>query len=157
MNDSHTLERVQIERIMELLPHRYPFLLVDRVKDYQLEPEKRLTAVKNVSIGEPYFQGHFPGHPVMPGVLIIEAMAQAAGVLTHLAHSTNGEEGAIYYLVKIDNARFNQIVTPGDQLCIEVEERRMVRSMGLYACRATVDGKKVASAELLCAAKREKK
>ncbi|MDX1572070.1 MAG: 3-hydroxyacyl-ACP dehydratase FabZ, partial [Xanthomonadales bacterium] len=103
---------VQIEKIMECLPHRYPFLLVDRVVDF--EPGKWLKAIKNVTINEPFFQGHFPGHPVMPGVLVLEALAQASGMLTLLGSKRNSEKNPIFYLVKIDKARFSKTVTPGD-------------------------------------------
>lgn len=141
---------VDVTRIMGMLPHRYPFLLVDRV--LSIEPHKRLTALKNVTINEPFFQGHFPGHPVMPGVLLIEAMAQAAGLLTQLSEGNgNRDEKPLYYLVKVDKARFSRIVVPGDQLVLEVEQKRMLRRMGLYACCARIDGEEVASAEILCA------
>lgn len=141
---------VDVTRIMATLPHRYPFLLVDRV--IRLEPNQRLTAIKNVTINEPFFQGHFPGHPVMPGVLLIEAMAQAAGLLTQLSEgNVKHAEKPLYYLVKVDKARFSRTVVPGDQLVLEVEQKRMLRRMGLYACRALIEGEEVASAELLCA------
>ena len=143
---------VDVTRIQELLPHRYPFLLVDRV--LELEPNQRVLAVKNVSINEPFFQGHFPGHPVMPGVLVLEALAQAGGLLTQLsaaaAGAVNGEE-KLFYLVKIDNARFSRMVVPGDQLMLEVKLKRMIRNMAMYECTASVDGKTVASADILCA------
>jgi 3-hydroxyacyl-[acyl-carrier-protein] dehydratase len=139
--------------IMEYLPHRFPFLLVDRVIWMQHEPEKILKAIKNVSINEPFFSGHFPGAPVMPGVLIVEAMAQAAGVLVHLAAQVGGGKADLFYLAKINNARFTKVVVPGDQLLLEVRQKRLVRSMGQYECKASVDGHKVASCELLCAAK----
>ena len=143
---------VDVTRIQELLPHRYPFLLVDRV--LELEPNQRILAVKNVSINEPFFQGHFPGHPVMPGVLVLEALAQAGGLLTQLsaaaAGAVNGEE-KLFYLVKIDNARFSRMVVPGDQLMLEVRLKRMIRNMAMYECTASVDGKTVASADILCA------
>ncbi|MBU6199875.1 MAG: 3-hydroxyacyl-ACP dehydratase FabZ [Xanthomonadaceae bacterium] len=139
---------MDIERIMALLPHRYPFLLVDRVVEF--EHAKRLVALKNVTINEPFFQGHFPGHPVMPGVLIIEAMAQASGLLVFLS-TPKHEAQPMYYLVKVDNAKFTQMVVPGDQLTLHVELKRMLRGMGLFACRALVAGKQVAEAELLCA------
>jgi len=144
---------LDISTIQAMLPHRYPFLLVDRV--VACEPGKTLRAVKNVSINEPFFQGHFPGHAVMPGVLILEAMAQAAGVLTQLSKpaAVLGEAQPIFYLVKVDKARFSRIVAPGDQLVLEVELKRTLRSMALYVCRALVDGKEVASAEMLCAQK----
>ena len=148
-----TQQTYDIAAIKAMLPHRYPFLLVDRV--IACEPGKSLRALKNVSINEPYFQGHFPSHPVMPGVLILEAMAQAAGVLTQLSKpaSIPGETESIFYLVKVDKARFSRIVAPGDQLILEVELKRTLRSMALYLCRALVDGKEVASAEMLCAQK----
>jgi 3-hydroxyacyl-[acyl-carrier-protein] dehydratase len=142
---------VDVNRIMGMLPHRYPFLLVDRV--IEMDPHKRLRAIKNVTINEPFFQGHFPGHPVMPGVLVIEAMAQAAGLLTQLSEPPRdpNAERPLYYLVKVDKARFSRTVVPGDQLTLEVEQKRMLRKMGLYECRALVDGAEVASAEILCA------
>lgn len=142
-----------IEKILGLLPHRYPFLLVDRVLDFKKDSPPTLTALKNVTMNEPYFQGHFPNHPVMPGVLIIEAMAQAAGCLAYLSAATDEERNQIFYLVKVDKARFSQIVTPGDQLIFHATQKRLMRNMGLYQTTATVDGKEVASAELLCAAK----
>ncbi|MFU8831693.1 MAG: 3-hydroxyacyl-ACP dehydratase FabZ, partial [Wenzhouxiangella sp.] len=121
---------VNIEGILELLPHRYPFLLVDRVLEYHLDDPPRITALKNVTVNEPFFQGHFPGHPVMPGVLILEAMAQAAGCLAHLARQALGSENQLYYLVKIDKARFSRTVVPGDTLEFHIEQRRLVRGMG---------------------------
>jgi 3-hydroxyacyl-[acyl-carrier-protein] dehydratase len=139
---------VDITEIFKALPHRYPFLLIDRVLDY--EPGKSLRALKNVTINEPFFPGHFPEHPVMPGVLILEALAQASGVLAHLSGGTSGGN-PLYYLVKIDKARFRKVVVPGDQLVLEVQQKRMLRQMGLYACEASVDGQRVASAEMLCA------
>ena len=141
---------VDVTRIQELLPHRYPFLLVDRV--LELEPNQRILAVKNVSINEPFFQGHFPGHPVMPGVLVLEALAQAGGLLTQLsAASAEASDEKLFYLVKIDNARFSRMVVPGDQLMLEVRLKRMIRNMAMYECAASVDGKQVASADILCA------
>ena len=142
---------VDVERIQAMLPHRYPFLLVDRVLDFTAN--KRLTALKNVTINEPFFQGHFPGHPVMPGVLIIEALAQAAGLLIFLSAQTPKSSQPLYYLVKVDNAKFSQLVVPGDQLILEIELKRMLRKMGLFTCKALVGGKQVAEAELLCAEK----
>jgi len=139
---------VDITEIFKALPHRYPFLLIDRVLEF--EPGKSLRAIKNVTINEPFFPGHFPDHPVMPGVLILEALAQASGVLAHLSGGTSGGN-PLYYLVKIDKARFTQVVVPGDQLVLEVHQKRMLRRMGLYLCQASVDGEKVASAEMLCA------
>ncbi|HLF30654.1 MAG TPA: 3-hydroxyacyl-ACP dehydratase FabZ [Xanthomonadales bacterium] len=144
---------VEAAQILNYLPHRYPFLLVDRVISMRGGAEKSLTAIKNVSINEPFFNGHFPGNPVMPGVLIIEAMAQAAGMLAHLDAELDGRRGELYYLVKIDNARFTKVVSPGDQLVLDVQQKRIVRGMGQYLCQASVDGHKVASCELLCAGK----
>ena len=140
--------------IQKLLPHRYPFLLIDRV--VELEPHRRVLAYKSVTINEPFFQGHFPGRPVMPGVLVIEAMAQAGGLLTQLSLG-DGEkpEGQLFYLVKVDNCRFNRMVVPGDQLDMEVKLKRQIRNMALYECCARVDGAIVASAEILCAEGRE--
>lgn len=144
---------IDIEKILDLLPHRYPFLLVDRVLDYDLGDPPSIRALKNVTINEPFFQGHFPGHPVMPGVLLLEAMAQAAGCLAHLAREAGNEPGRLYYLVKIDNARFNRVVVPGDQIVFEVRQKRLMRNMGLYQASASVDGDSVSSADLLCAAR----
>jgi 3-hydroxyacyl-[acyl-carrier-protein] dehydratase len=141
---------VDVSCILHLLPHRYPFLLVDRV--IELEPHKRIRAIKNVTFNEPFFQGHFPGRPVMPGVLVIEAMAQAGGLLTQLSQPADAcQDGKLFYLVKVDNARFSRMVVPGDQVDIEVVLKRTIRNMALYACVARVDGKEVASAEILCA------
>lgn len=142
---------IDVIGIQAMLPHRYPFLLVDKV--VAVIPGERLTAIKNVTINEPFFQGHFPGHPVMPGVLIIEAMAQASGLLTQLSEPPRPADvpKPLYYLVKVDKARFSRVVGPGDQLMLEVEQKRMLRRMGLYVCRASVDGEEVASAEILCA------
>lgn len=142
---------VDVIRIQQLLPHRYPFLLVDRV--IELEPNVRIKAIKNVSINEPFFQGHFPGHPVMPGVLVVEAMAQAGGLLTQLSAATDvaGKQDKLFYLVKVDNARFSKMVVPGDVLVLDVRIKRLIRNMAQYECSATVDGKLVASADILCA------
>jgi 3-hydroxyacyl-[acyl-carrier-protein] dehydratase len=136
-------------QIAALLPHRYPFLLVDRVIGY--EDGKRLTAIKNVTVNEPFFNGHFPGNPVMPGVLILEALAQASGLLVQLAARDQPDVRPLYYLVKVDKARFSRIVRPGDQLVLEVERKRTMLKMGQFVCRALVDGAEVASAEMLCA------
>lgn len=147
MNDTLQLP-VDINRIRELLPHRYPFLLVDRV--VELEPHKRILAYKNITQNEPYFTGHFPSMPIMPGVLIVEAMAQAGGLLTQLSHA--GETaGRMFYMVKVDNARFTSMVVPGDRLDLDVTLKRLIRNMAMYSGVASVDGKQVASAEILCA------
>jgi 3-hydroxyacyl-[acyl-carrier-protein] dehydratase len=142
---------VDVNRIQALLPHRYPFLLVDRV--LELEPHQRILAMKNVTVNEPFFQGHFPGHPVMPGVLVLEALAQAGGLLTQLSAGPEAadKQDKLFYLVKIDNARFSRMVVPGDRLELEVKLKRMIRNMAMYECAARVDGKEVASADILCA------
>jgi 3-hydroxyacyl-[acyl-carrier-protein] dehydratase len=150
MSDDAIKLPVDVTHILHLLPHRYPFLLVDRV--VELEKNKRIRALKNVTFNEPFFQGHFPGRPVMPGVLVIEAMAQAGGLLTQLSLPKDAlSDGKLFYLVKVDNARFNRMVVPGDQLDMHVEVKRLIRNMALYACEARVDGVTVASAEILCA------
>jgi 3-hydroxyacyl-[acyl-carrier-protein] dehydratase len=141
---------IEINQIKELLPHRYPLLLVDRVLDYSLEPDIVLTAIKNVTVNEPFFNGHFPQNPIMPGVLILEAMAQACGLLANVALATSKGDATQYYLVKIDNARFNRKVIPGDQLLMEVKQTRLMRGLGKYECRATVNGERTASCEVLC-------
>ena len=142
---------VEAAEIEKYLPHRYPFLLIDRVVHMELEPMKKLRAIKNVSMNEPFFTGHFPGNPVMPGVLIIESMAQAAGMLANLDASLQGKTGELYYLVKVDKAKFSKTVVPGDQMVLEVVQNRILRRMGFYTCEATVDGQRVASCEILCA------
>ncbi len=135
-------------RIQQLLPHRYPFLLVDRV--VELEPHKRILAYKNVTQNEPFFTGHFPGMPIFPGVLIVEALAQAGGLLTQLSHA--GETaGRMFYMVKVDNARFSSMVVPGDRLDLDVTLKRLIRNMAMYSGVASVNGKQVASADILCA------
>ena len=154
MNDQVLPGPVEAAQILEYLPHRYPFLLIDRVLSMEMEPQKRLTAIKNVTINEPFFQGHFPKDPVFPGVLMIEAMAQAAGMLAHLAAETEGMEGELFYLVKVDRAKFNRVVVPGDQLLLDVIQKRIMRGMGQYECSATVNGQRVASCELLCAGRK---
>jgi 3-hydroxyacyl-[acyl-carrier-protein] dehydratase len=139
-----------IKRILHLLPHRYPFLLIDRV--LSMEIGKNIHAIKNVTINEPFFNGHFPGLPVMPGVLIIEAMAQAAALLTFESlPNTDPTKTRIVYLAGIDGARFKKMVTPGDQLHITVEVDRMAHSVGKFSARATVDGKLAAEAKLIAA------
>ena len=151
MNDQMIATPIESYDIEKILPHRYPFLLIDRVISYTLEPEITLVAVKNVTVNEPFFSGHFPGRPVMPGVLILESMAQACGVLAHLALATTGNVGGIYYLVKIDNARFTRKVVPGDQLVLEVKQTRLMRGMGKYEARASVNGVQTASCDIMCA------
>jgi 3-hydroxyacyl-[acyl-carrier-protein] dehydratase len=134
--------------IQGMLPHRYPFLLVDRVVEF--EPRAKIVGIKNVSVNEPFFQGHFPGRPVMPGVLVLEALAQAGGLLTQLSNEADAS-GKVFYLVKIDNARFSRMVVPGDRLELCVSLKRTIRNMALYDCVARVDGEQVACAEILCA------
>jgi len=141
---------VSIESIMKLIPHRYPFLLVDRVLEYQ--PGEWIKAVKNITFNEPQFQGHFPNHPVMPGVMLVEGMAQAAGILTQLSRDGAASD-ALFYLVKVDNAKFTQIVVPGDQLEYECRIKKVIKNMVLYTCKGLVEGKVVAKADLLCAEK----
>ena len=143
------LHAMDIQQIQSLLPHRYPFLLIDRVLDS--EPGKRLRAMKNVTINEPFFQGHFPTKPVMPGVLLIEAMAQATGLLA--MESSEVPKEAIYYLVGVDKARFKRPVVPGDQLIFEVEVLKHKREIWVFAAEAKVDGNLVASAEIMCTAR----
>ena len=139
---------VDNERIREMLPHRYPFLLVDRVVEF--ESGKRIKAWKNVSINEPFFNGHLPAHAVMPGVLVIEALAQAGGLLSHMTRG-GPAVGKLSYLVKVDEAKFSRMVVPGDRLELEVELKRLIRNMVQYVGTATVDGKIAACAEILCA------
>ena len=144
---------LDIAAIEALLPHRYPFLLIDRVVEF--EAHKRVLAYKNVTINEHYFQGHFPGQPVMPGVLVVEALAQAGGVLTQLSHQIDADgasvSGRVFYLVKVDNAKFSRMVVPGDKLELEVTLKRTIRNMAQFLGVARVDGQQVASAEILCA------
>jgi len=148
MNDTLQLP-IDVCQIQELLPHRYPFLLVDRVLELDIEA-KRILAQKNVSINEPVFQGHFPGRPIMPGVLIIEALAQAGGVMTQLTLGRDAQS-KLFYMVKVENARFNKQVVPGDVLMLDVQMKRLIRNMGWYYGEAKVNGEVVASAEVMCA------
>jgi 3-hydroxyacyl-[acyl-carrier-protein] dehydratase len=135
---------LNVLEIMKYLPHRYPFLLVDRIEAF--EKGSRIVGVKNVTINEPFFQGHFPGHPIMPGVLILEAMAQVGGVYAHLAGEV--EEGKVPYFVGIDEARFRKPVLPGDVLCLELTLVSVKRGIYTFAGKALVSGKLVAEAEL---------
>lgn len=146
--DPTEFSRIDIRGIMELLPHRYPFLLVDRVLEN--EKGKRLVAVKNVTINEEFFEGHFHGRPVMPGVLIIEALAQATGLLTFTSFDSP-DSGNVYFLVGVDKARFRRPVVPGDQLRLEVSLTRRIRNVVRFRGTATVDGEKAAEVELMCA------
>ena len=142
------MAEIDIYQILKYLPQRYPVLMIDRVKE--LEPGKRIVALKNVSANEPHFQGHFPGRPIMPGVLILEAMAQAAGVLTFRSRGVKPDESSVYYYVGIDRARFKKPVVPGDQLELEVKIERALRGIGKFGCVARVDGTVVAEATILC-------
>lgn len=148
MSEPETLNATQI---MRLLPHRYPFLLLDRV--LELVPGERLVALKNVTINEPFFPGHFPNYPVMPGVLIVEAMAQASAVLGFRSTGTSAQDDNVYLFVGIDKARFRQAVQPGDQLRIEVHLKRAVRGIWMFTCAASVDGSEVAAADIMCTLK----
>ncbi len=141
---------LDIHKILTLLPHRYPILLVDRV--LELEPHKSIKALKNVSINEPYFMGHFPQRPVMPGVLILEALAQTAALLT-FAEEPHDAETTLYYFVGIDGARFKRVVEPGDQLILNVAFERYMRGIWKFKARAEVDGVTAAEAELMCTVK----
>jgi 3-hydroxyacyl-[acyl-carrier-protein] dehydratase len=139
---------LNIQEILEYLPHRYPFLLIDRVIECELG--KRIRALKNVSVNEPYFNGHFPYYKVMPGVLIVEAMAQAAAILSFRTMGVKPDAKSVYYFAGIDRARFKKPVMPGDQLVLEVSIERTVRSVAKYAGKAYVGEVLVAEAELLC-------
>ena len=142
---------LDIQQIMERLPHRYPMLLVDRV--IEMVPGKSIVAIKNVSMNEPFFTGHFPHHPVMPGVLIIEALAQAAALFSFEDHEDIDpvSQKIAYYLVGVDGARFRKPVVPGDQLRLEVVADRISRSMCKYTAKALVEGQVVAEAKIMCA------
>ncbi|MCI5157021.1 MAG: 3-hydroxyacyl-[acyl-carrier-protein] dehydratase FabZ [Candidatus Electrothrix sp. AUS1_2] len=132
-----------IKEILELLPHRYPFIMLDRILEF--EPDKSITALKNVTMGEPFFQGHFPGEPVMPGVLILEGMAQAGAVLAYL--STENIAGKLVYFAGMDKVRFRKVVRPGDQLIYTVELTRKKGKIIKVQCQAHVDGVLVTEAE----------
>jgi len=139
-----------IRKILDLLPHRYPMLLVDRILEYQ--KDEKLVALKNVSYNEPFFQGHFPDHPIMPGVLILEALAQATGLYAFQSLRERGDMDAYLYLFTgIDNAKFRRQVSPGDQLILTIEPKQYRRGMLKVDARATVDDETAASASILCA------
>lgn len=144
-NKTGTLEAVDIQRILEMLPHRYPFLMIDRVID--MDGDESGTGVKNVTVNEPQFMGHFPENPVFPGVLMIEGMAQTAGALC-IAASEGGEKQPLIYFMTIDKAKFRKPVRPGDQIHYHVTKLRRRANIWRYGCVATVDGQKVAEAEL---------
>lgn len=148
MSSENTMD---IHEVLKYLPHRYPFLLIDKVIDYK--EGEFLTAIKNVTYNENYFTGHFPQRPVMPGVLILEALAQATGILSFKTNNARPSEKSLYYFVGIDKARFKQPVEPGDQLILNVKLLRKKGAMWKFSAEASVDGKIVASAELMCAEK----
>jgi len=135
---------LDVNEIMKLLPHRYPFLLVDRITE--IDPGKKIVGLKNVTINEPFFPGHFPGHPVMPGVLIVEAMAQVAAILVYSSSDENKDK--ITYFVGIDNTKFRKPVVPGDQIRLELEVTGCRRGIWSFAGKAYVDGKLVTESEL---------
>lgn len=140
--------QLDIHEILNHLPHRYPFVLIDRITDLKLNEE--ITALKNVTINEPFFPGHFPYHPVMPGVLIIEAMAQAAAVLSFKTMNILPTEDSVYYFAGIDSVRFKKPVSPGDQLILNVKIDRVLKGIWKYKGQAKVDGQIVAEAEMMC-------
>ena len=139
---------MDIHEILEHLPHRYPFLLVDRV--LEVVPGEKIRALKNVTINEPFFPGHYPHHPVMPGVLVVEALAQAAAILSFKTMGSKPDDKSVYYFVGIDAARFKRPVGPGDQLMLNVSITLNKRGIWKYAASATVDGQIAAEAELMC-------
>jgi 3-hydroxyacyl-[acyl-carrier-protein] dehydratase len=140
---------MDIQQILEHLPHRYPFLLVDRV--LEIEPGKSIHAYKNITMNEPYFVGHFPHHPVMPGVLIMEALAQAAGILSFKSMDEKPSADTVFYFAGIDEARFKRPVVPGDQLHLHIQIERQMRGVWKFFAEARVDGQLAASAKLMCA------
>ena len=142
---------MDIHKVLSLLPHRYPFLLIDKVLEFV--PDERLLALKNVTYNEPFFNGHFPARPVMPGVLIIEAMAQATGLLAMESRPDEVGSSSLYYFVGIDKARFRRPVEPGDQLHIEVFLKSVKRGIWMFNGEARVEAKTVASAEVMCTAR----
>lgn len=142
---------MDINKVLTLLPHRYPFLLIDRVLEF--EPNQRLLALKNVTYNEPFFNGHFPIRPVMPGVLIVEALAQATGLLGMSSNPEGIDENTIYFFVGIDKARFKRPVEPGDQLHLEVTMKGSKRGIWMFSGAARVDGKVAATAEIMCTAR----
>lgn len=150
MTNEVAMTGFDIHEILKLLPHRYPFLLVDRVQE--VVPNERITALKNVSMNEPFFPGHYPHHPVMPGVLIIEALAQTAAILSFKSMEGGGaaKDESVYYFVGIDGARFKRPVSPGDQMIMEVTLQGSKRGLWKFSAVAKVDGQVAAEAELMC-------
>lgn len=145
MSDKTCLANVDILKILSVLPHRYPFLLIDKI--IEIDGDDSAIGIKNVTFNEPHFLGHFPGMPIMPGVLIIEAMAQTAGAISLLANFELNKAGTVYFLT-IDKAKFRKPVIPGDQLELHVKKIKYRAGVSKYACIAQVDGKKVAEAEV---------
>jgi len=143
-----TSTAMDIRRILDKLPHRYPFLMIDRV--LELQPGAYVKAIKNVTINEPFFPGHFPVRPVMPGVMMIEAMAQAAAVLAFVTKGTAAGDDTVVYLLGIDNARFKRLVEPGDQLVLEAWQDRVKAGVHKYRAKASVDGQLAVECELIC-------
>ncbi len=148
MDNTTNIGSMDIHEILDHLPHRYPFVLIDRVVSMELG--KEITAIKNVSINEPYFPGHFPYHPVMPGVLIVEAMAQAAAILSFKTMNTKPSDDSVYYFAGIDNARFKKPVSPGDQIYLNVQIDRILKGIWKYKGVARVDNVVVAEVEMMC-------
>ncbi len=149
---SEPTRTMDVNEIMTYLPHRYPFLLVDRIE--AIEPGKSIRGVKNVTINEPFFQGHFPGYPVMPGVMVIEALAQVAAILSHLIAGSKPDGRSLIFFAGIDNARFRRQVTPGDRLTLEAQVIRIVRGVGKFRTWAHVGDEIAAEAELMAAVRR---
>jgi 3-hydroxyacyl-[acyl-carrier-protein] dehydratase len=143
------MNAMDIKAVMDHLPHRYPFLLVDRV--LELEPGSRILALKNVTINEPFFPGHFPHHPVMPGVMVIEALAQAAAILAFKSGERLPDENSVVYFVGIDEARFKSPVGPGDQLMLHARIERRLKGIWKFSTEARVDGRLAAEGKMMCA------
>jgi len=148
MTNEATSTSMDIHEILDHLPHRYPFVLIDRI--ISMELNKEITALKNVTINEPFFPGHFPYHPVMPGVLIVEAMAQAAAVLSFKTMGVKPSDDSVYYFAGIDSARFKKPVSPGDQIILNVKIDRILKGIWKYSGVARVDGNVVAEAQMMC-------
>ncbi|MCB1387457.1 MAG: 3-hydroxyacyl-ACP dehydratase FabZ [Nitratireductor sp.] len=144
MNEGKTIGRLEVTELFRLLPHRYPFLLIDRIE--KIDGDNSAVGIKNVTVNEPHFTGHFPGEPIMPGVLIVEAMAQTAGAISAKAHSEG--EGKLVYFMTIDECRFRKPVVPGDRLELHVRKTKQRGSIFKFDCHAEVDGQKVAEAKI---------
>ena len=143
-----TVNTMEIRQIMDHIPHRYPMLLIDRV--LSVEPGKEIVALKNVTMNEPFFSGHFPHYPVMPGVLIVEAMAQAAAILAFKTFNLRNDSNSVYYFVGIDEARFKKPVLPGDRMIVKAQITRNLRGIWKFSAQALVEEKLVSEAQLLC-------